>query len=250
MLAHEIDGDGPRLVLVHGFTQTARTWGPLAEGLAADHEVVRVDAPGHGGSGRVEAGLWDGADLLVTTAGAGTYLGYSMGGRLCLHAALAHPAAVAGLVLVGATAGIDDPVEQAARVSSDEAWARCLEADGLDAFLRRWLAQPLFSGLDDQRAGFEARRQNTVAGLASSLRRAGTGVQEPLWGRLGALSMPVLVLAGEHDERFTALGKRLVATIGGNAELAVVAGAGHAAHLEAPEAVLDLLRPWLAVHHL
>lgn len=249
-LACEVDGAGPRLVLVHGFTQTARSWAPLADDLAADHEVVRVDAPGHGRSARVEAGLWEGAQLLVDTAGAGTYLGYSMGGRLCLHAALARPEALNALVLVGATAGIDDPEERAARVAADEAWARCLESEGIDAFLHRWLAQPLLAGLDDGHAGLESRRENTVAGLASSLRRAGTGAQEPLWDRLGALSLPVLVLAGEHDERFTALGRRLVASIGSNAEMAVIPGAGHCAHLEAPEAVLAVLRPWLAAHQI
>ncbi len=250
MLAHDIDGHGPRLVLVHGFTQTAQTWGPLAAGLAADHEVVRVDAPGHGRSAHLRTGLEEGAQLLVATAGAGTYLGYSMGGRLCLHAALAHPAAVRGLVLVGATAGIDDPAERAARAAADETWARFVEIDGVEAFLHRWLAQSLFAGLDDERAGLRARRKNTVAGLASSLRRAGTGVQEPLWERLHGLSMPVLVLAGERDERFTALGERLVSSIVSNAELAVIPGVGHCAHLEAPEAVLAVVRPWLAAHHL
>jgi 2-succinyl-6-hydroxy-2,4-cyclohexadiene-1-carboxylate synthase len=250
VLAYEADGRGPRLVLVHGFTQTARSWGPLAEALAADHEVVRVDAPGHGRSARVEADLWEGAELLVATARRGTYLGYSMGARLCLHAALAHGAQVRGLVLLGATAGIDDPEGRAERGASDEGWARCLETEGLEVFLERWLAQPLFATLHPTAAGLDARRENTVAGLASSLRRAGTGVQEPLWPRLGELAMPVLVLAGERDERFVTLGERLAGAIGANATLAVVAGAGHAAHLEGPEAVLAALRPWLAAHHL
>ena len=250
MLVYDVDGRGRRLVLVHGFTQTAQTWGPLAEDLAVDHEVVRVDAPGHGRSARIEAGLGHGAELLVASAGAGTYLGYSMGGRLCLHAALAHPAAVAGLVLVGTTAGIDDPGERAARRATDEAWARSVETDGVDAFLHRWLAQPLFASLGQDRAGLEARRENTAGGLASSLRRAGTGSQEPLWDRLDALSMPVLVLAGQRDERFCSLGRRLVASIGDNAELAVIPGAGHCAHLEAPEAVLAAVRPWLAAQRL
>jgi 2-succinyl-6-hydroxy-2,4-cyclohexadiene-1-carboxylate synthase len=250
MLACEVDGSGPRLVLVHGFTQTARSWGKVAESLAEDHEVVRVDAPGHGRSARVEADLGEGAELLVATAGVGTYVGYSMGGRLCLHAGLAQPDEVTGLVLLGATAGIEDPRARAERVAADECWARSLEVDGVDAFLRRWLAQPLFAGLDEAGAGLDARRENTAAGLAASLRQAGTGVQEALWDRLGALSMPVLVLAGERDERFAALGERLVASVGDNASLAAVPGAGHAAHLEAPEAVLAVLRPWLADHKL
>ena len=99
----------PRLVLVHGFTQTGRSWSTIAADLARDHEVVLVDAPGHGGSGAVDADLPAGAALLGQAGGRGVYVGYSMGGRLALHLALAEPALVDGLVLLGATAGIDDP---------------------------------------------------------------------------------------------------------------------------------------------
>jgi 2-succinyl-6-hydroxy-2,4-cyclohexadiene-1-carboxylate synthase len=243
-------GQGRRIALVHGFTQTRRCWGPVADDLAGDHEVVAIDAPGHGRSASVPADPWRSADLLAAAGGDATYLGYSMGGRLCLHLALAHPRRVRGLVLVGATAGIEDPAQRAARRAEDEARARRLEAEGLDAFLDAWLAQPLFAGLPEEAACRPARRENTVAGLAASLRLAGTGAQEPLWHRLAALAMPVLVLAGEHDERFAALGRRLVAAVGDNATLALVAGAGHAAHLEAPAAFVGVLRPWLATHRL
>ena len=58
--------------------------------------------------------------------------------------------------------------------------------------------------------------------------------------------MPVLVLAGEHDERFAALGRRMAGAIGGNATFATVAGAGHAAHLEQPDAFLAVLRAFLS----
>lgn len=250
MLAHERHGAGPRLVLVHGFTQTARCWGAVATELALDHEVVRVDTPGHGRSAGVAADLASGAELLGATGGRATYVGYSLGGRLCLHLALAHPDLVAGLVLIGATAGIDDQAERAERAAADERWARRLEAGGLDAFLHDWLDQPLFAGLPAEARSLEARRENTVAGLATSLRLAGTGVQEPQWHRLGALAMPVLVVAGERDRRFVDIGRRLVSSIGANAEPGLVAGAGHAAHLEAPFAFLDLVQPWLARHRL
>jgi 2-succinyl-6-hydroxy-2,4-cyclohexadiene-1-carboxylate synthase len=250
VLAFEVDGGGPRLVLVHGFTQTRAHWRRVAGELAADHEVVRVDAPGHGGSAPLGADLEEGAGLLAVTGGRGTYIGYSMGGRLCLHVALARPELVAGLVLVGATAGIEDPDERRRRIAADELLARRLEDHGVDAFLQGWLAQPLFAGLDDGAADVDARRANTVAGLAASLRLAGTGAQEALWERLGELAMPVLVVAGEDDERFSALARRLGEAVGHNAEVAVVAGAGHSVHLEAPSAFLDTLRPWLARHGL
>jgi 2-succinyl-6-hydroxy-2,4-cyclohexadiene-1-carboxylate synthase len=241
-LAATTSGAGPRLVLVHGFTQTAHSWDALAGALATDHEVVAVDAPGHGGSAGVRAGLVDGAALLGATGGRATYVGYSMGGRLCLHLAVARPDLVERLVLVSATAGIDGAGERAARRASDEVLAASLERDGVDAFLTRWLAQPLFASLTD--AGLEDRRGNTAAGLASSLRLAGTGSQEPLWGGLPALRMPVLLVAGARDAKFVAAAERMAGLLP-DATLAVVEGAGHSVHLEQPGPFEGVLRTWL-----
>lgn len=250
MLAHDVDGAGPRLVLVHGFTQTRAHWRGVRLALAADHQVVTVDAPGHGGSAAMAANLWAGAELLGSTGGRATYVGYSMGARLCLHLALARPDLVAGLALLGATAGIDDPDQRAQRVAGDEELARRLEEGGVDAFLAWWLRQPLFAGLGPAAADVASRRANTANGLAASLRLAGTGTQQPLWDRLGELAMPVLAMAGAGDERFSGQARRLVVAIGANAELALVAGAGHSAHLEAPAAFLAALRSWLSRHGL
>lgn len=250
MLGADRRGRGPRLVLVHGFTQTRQCWGPLADDLAGDHEVALVDAPGHGTSAAVAAGLWEGAELLAEEGGAGTYVGYSMGGRLALHVALAHPEAVHGMVLLSTTAGIDDSVARAERAADDEVRARMLEQHGVVAFLQRWLAQPLFAGVPEEHRCLDARRTNTAAGLASSLRLAGTGVQEPLWDRLHGLAMPVLVVAGADDTSFVAHARRLAASIGTNATLAIVAEAGHAVHLQVPEACTAVVRRWLAEHGL
>jgi 2-succinyl-6-hydroxy-2,4-cyclohexadiene-1-carboxylate synthase len=244
----ETEGWGPRLVLVHGFTQDRRCWGPEVAALAADHEVVRVDAPGHGASGEVRADLDVGARLLGEAGGSATYLGYSMGARLCLTLALAQPALVRGLVLVGGTAGIEDPVERAARAEQDDRTAQRLEQVGLVAFLDQWLDQPMFRGIPATRAFRTERAENTVAGLASSLRLAGTGSQPPSWDRLAELAMPVLVVAGADDEKFAALGARMAAAIGPSASLALVEGAGHAAHLEQPERFVAITCPWLAAH--
>ena len=233
-----------RLILVHGFTQTRRSWDPLLPALA-DHEVVALDAPGHGAASGVVHDLPAGGAWLAEQGGAGAYVGYSMGGRLCLHAALAAPHAVRALVLVSATAGIDGAIERAQRRASDEALADRVERIGVEAFVDEWLALPLFDGLNADTDGRAARLENTPDGLASSLRSAGTGTQEPLWDRLGSLTMPVLVVAGEHDEKFAALAHRLAAAIPG-ADLAIVEGAGHTVHLEQPDAFLRVLLPWLA----
>ena len=232
-----------RLVLVHGFTQTRRSWDPILPALAP-HDVVALDAPGHGDAADVQLDLSDGGSWLARTGGAGTYIGYSMGGRFCLHAALEEPAVVRALVLVSATGGIDDDVERAARRASDDALADRIERIGVPAFVGEWLAQPLFAGLEAARRDVDDRLRNTSAGLASSLRLAGTGTQAPLWDRLATLPTPTLVIAGANDAKFVALGERLATTIP-DAELAVIEGAGHTVHLEQPERFLAALLPWL-----
>jgi 2-succinyl-6-hydroxy-2,4-cyclohexadiene-1-carboxylate synthase len=235
-----------RIVLVHGFTQNARCWAPVDDGLAAVHEVVAVDAPGHGTAAEVELDLPDGARFIADAGGRGTYVGYSMGARFCLHLALDRPDLVDRLVLISGTAGIDDADERGARRASDEALADHLLDIGVPAFLDEWLALPLFAGLPAERAHRAARETNTATGLASSLRLAGTGTQLPLWDRLSGLTMPVLVVTGADDARFTALGERMVAAVGTNAELALVEGAGHTVHLEQPDRFLGALREWIS----
>jgi 2-succinyl-6-hydroxy-2,4-cyclohexadiene-1-carboxylate synthase len=247
VLAARVQGVGPPLALVHGFTQTGRSWEPLAERLGRHHSLWMVDAPGHGGSAELELGLWAGARELVRTVGEAAYHGYSMGGRLCLHAALSNPREVQRLVLVGATAGIKDDHLRRKRRADDEALAASLLKagdDGLPQFLHDWLAGPLFAGLDAAAQGLEARLENTAAGLASSLRLAGTGAQQVLDDRLGEVRCPTLLVVGEQDEKFLAEAERLRAGIRG-ARVAVIPGAGHACHLEQPEAFCDAVERFI-----
>jgi 2-succinyl-6-hydroxy-2,4-cyclohexadiene-1-carboxylate synthase len=249
----ESAGDGPTLLLAHGFTQMRRLWGGLDTGLAPGRRLVLVDLPGHGGSSAVRADLPSGARLLGLAGGTGDYLGYSMGARFCLHLALDRPDLVRRLVLISGTAGIDDEGERAERRRADQALADRLDPPGggrptdtVAEFVRRWVTGPIFGEVPEEALGVEERERNTAAGLASSLRLAGTGTQMPLWDRLGALGMPVLVLSGEHDAKFTALGRRMVRAIGENATSVVVPATDHAPHLQRPHAVTDAVRSFLA----
>lgn len=243
-------GDGPSLVLVHGFTQTRNCWGPIAEDLETDHEVIRVDAPGHGRSADVMAGLRGGGRMIADQGGVSTYVGYSMGGRYLIHLALRNPELVKGLVLIGATAGIDDPAERAQRAKDDRATATRLKEMGLLDFIQWWVARPMFAGIPPEHQFLMERMENTVDGLENSLLQAGTGSQDPSWSKLHRLEMPVLVVAGEKDTKYADLADRLASSVGENATVALVPGAGHAAHLEAPVEFLSILRPWLAAHGL
>lgn len=241
-LPAHVTGSGPRLVLVHGFTQTSASWSGLLPRLAAQHEVIAVDAPGHGEAADLALDLPAGAAALGATGGPAVYVGYSMGGRLCLRLALDRPDLVRGLVLIGATAGIDDPAERATRRAADEALAESIEREGVGPFLARWLAQPMFAGVPDDPDERRARATNTRAGLASSLRLAGTGSMDPpWWPELAGLTMPVLAIAGADDAKFRGLAARLADTIGANADTAAVADSGHAVPLEQPDALTDLI---------
>ena len=245
-------GDGPTLVLAHGFTQTHRIWGGLDADLATDHTVVGVDLPGHGGSATVSVDLAGGAALLGEVGGPADYLGYSMGARVCLHLALARPDLVRRLVLVSGTAGIDDPAARAARRRADEALADRLDPPGggtpddtVARFVTRWVANPMFGPVPAAANAVEERCTNTAAGLASSLRLAGTGTQEPLWDRLDGLTVPVLVVTGARDAKFGDLGRRLVTSVGGPATHQVIDDADHAPHLQHPGEVAAAVRAFL-----
>jgi 2-succinyl-6-hydroxy-2,4-cyclohexadiene-1-carboxylate synthase len=249
-------GAGRRLVLLHGFTQGPGSWDQVVAVLDPSHQIVRVTLPGHGPAGsasaqarlRFEAAAGAVADAVAEVAGPGpaTWMGYSLGGRLALRVALDRPELVDSLALLGATAGIQDADDRAARLEIDERLAAGLERKGVDRFIDGWLAQALFSRLSRSAAGVEERRLGTVDGLASALRLLGTGVQEPVWDRLGEISVPVLLLAGEHDTKFAALAFRMAAAIGDSAGISFVPGAGHAAHLERPQSVATILSRFLA----
>jgi 2-succinyl-6-hydroxy-2,4-cyclohexadiene-1-carboxylate synthase len=234
------------LVLLHGFTQTGRSWQPIAHALAGRYRAVAPDLPGHGDFAERRPASFAACDAYLRALANGrgfTLAGYSLGGRVALHAALSLAPVVERLVLIGASAGIADPAERAARTAADAALAERIEAIGIEEFVREWGAQPLFAGVPRGVAELadEDRLRNTASGLAAALRGLGTGVMPPLWDRLGELTIPVDLVVGERDEKFRAIAQRMEAALP-DARLHVVAGAGHAVQLEAPDVVADLLR--------
>lgn len=230
------------VVMLHGFTQTGRCLGPVADGLGEHREVLTPDLPGHGDAAQLgHLSCPAIADHLAERCGPAHWIGYSLGGRIALHVALTHPESVHSLVLIGATAGIEDPSARERRRQLDLERAAEVEQLGVAEFTGRWLAMDMFAGLPERAHFISERLTNTSAGLAGSLRNAGTGSMEPLWENLRDLQMPVLLLSGERDASFTETAVRMDALIGDNAMALTVPGAGHAAHLEAPEPTLGLI---------
>ena len=228
------------LVLLHGFTQTGRSWAPVVAALGQRYRCFAPDLPGHGDSSERRPATFGAVTAYLAALKPERFVlcGYSMGGRLALHAALALPARVERLVLVGASPGLEDAAEREARRRADEELAARIESAGLEAFVEAWGRQALFA--TQPRGVAELARadrlRNTPSGLAAAQRGMGTGTMEPLWGRLGELAVPVTLVVGEQDEKFRAVAQRMAEAIP-DAALVVVPGAGHAVQLERPDAV-------------
>jgi 2-succinyl-6-hydroxy-2,4-cyclohexadiene-1-carboxylate synthase len=258
----EIADEGPdgaaAIVLLHGFTGSKESWRPLREALTERRRVLAVDLPGHGGTA---ASVAPAADSLAATGdlieralaslGVSRFalLGYSLGGRIALGLALDHPQHVDRLLLESASAGLADPEERALRRRADEELAERIEQGGIEAFVDRWEAAPLFATQAQLPAALreDLRRRRLAcspAGLAASLRAVGTGVQPWLGERLAELALPVCVVAGALDEKFRAIGAWMAARMR-DARFEIVPEAGHAPHLERPERYREIVERFL-----
>ena len=252
-------GDGPPLLLLHGFTGTARTWSAQVEAWSAQHRVIAPDLLGHGGSEApreparyaLERQAEDLSTLLgLLDATPAAVVGYSMGSRLALALALAHADVVSSLVLESPSAGIADPAARAARREADERLAAILDGDGLETFVDEWQSQPVLAGQaalpPDLRDRLRAERlSHDQHGLAASLRGAGQGAMSPLHDRLGTITCPTLVIAGERDPAGLERARTVAAGIP-RARLEIIARAGHTPHLERPDAFTQITTDFLS----
>jgi 2-succinyl-6-hydroxy-2,4-cyclohexadiene-1-carboxylate synthase len=226
------------VLFIPGFMQRGDAWRPVAELLPERYPSTLLDHREHSLEGRLGE---------IAAAGEGAVLvGYSLGGRLALRAALRDPGRYAGLVTVGATAGLDEPALRSARAEADERLAAWMEAAPIEDIVAVWERQPLFADQSDaliegQRDG---RRAQDPAGLAMLLRTAGQGVLDPVWHELLTLELPVLAIAGARDEGYQAAARRIADTAP-RARAATVAEAGHAPQLQRPAEVAQLIAGFL-----
>lgn len=252
-------GDGDPILLLHGFTGSGESWGePLLATLAERSRVLAIDLPGHGDSdgprepGRyaIEAVVADLCDVLeMRGITAAAWIGYSMGGRVALGAAVLAPRRVSRLVLESASPGLAADEERSERRIADASLARRIRSEGISRFVEQWEMLPLFASQARLPSGLlaaqrERRLANDPAALAACLGGLGTGSQPSFWEDLPAVRAPALVLAGGEDLKFREIGRQMADRLP-QARLEVVRGAGHAVHLEAPDAWLATVRDFL-----
>jgi 2-succinyl-6-hydroxy-2,4-cyclohexadiene-1-carboxylate synthase len=254
-------GKGQRpivLMLLHGFSGGGLVWERAVADLTTDALIVAPDLPGHGET-RLEgdtAFSFEGAatalECVLESLGATSCLlhGYSMGGRLALYFAITRPTRVRALSLESASAGLALDENRSERATADGRLADFASENGIEAFVDRWETTPVLQSLRNlTKSDWErlraVRLSNNGDGLAASLRGMGVGTQPYLGDRLSELSMPVLVITGSQDAKFTAIATDMAARLS-RVSQASVADAGHTPHLEQPGAWSGILDAWIA----
>lgn len=242
-----------KIVLIHGFTQAKDIWHHIVPKLLQDlsvlsPQVISVDLPGHGESGSEGGDLWQAAQQVIEICGKASYVGYSLGARVALHCALQSPSSVKRLMLCGVTPGLRSEQERKARRVADENIAQTIEQTPLQNFLNEWTRQAIFKSYVPDQIDMSIRLKNQPGGLAESLRTMGTGAQEDLWNKLSELTMPVLLIAGEDDLKFSEIAVEMQALIGPAAQHALIPHCGHAVPFQKPREFCSAVSQFILQH--
>lgn len=245
------------LVLLHGFTGSKDSWIALRDKLSAVRRVLSFDLPGHGDTSVSDPAVysmehcaqWVLAALATLRVTRFTLMGYSMGARLALYCALSRPGSIDRLILESASAGLEHQSDRDDRIQADERLAQMLEREGIEAFVRYWEDLRLFASIKSQPESLRrdltrARLACDAAGLATSLRGMGTGCQPWLGSRLHELSIPVLLIAGDQDHKYSAIAAWMHRAIPA-AELRILPACGHIPHLERADLFIEIVSSFI-----
>jgi 2-succinyl-6-hydroxy-2,4-cyclohexadiene-1-carboxylate synthase len=232
------------IVLLHGFTHTGASWDPVVAALGERYRALAPDIRGHGARSELEPVSLEAVldDLAGLAPRRFTLAGYSMGGRIALHASLALGDRIDRLVLIGASPGLGDPAERESRRAADEALAGEIARSDIEEFAKRWAQTPVLAGQPREVAAavHADRLRNRPTGLARALRGLGTGALSPVWDRLGEITAPVTLVVGANDRKFIEIATRMATGLS-RATVIVVEHTGHAVHLEAPARVAGVI---------
>jgi 2-succinyl-6-hydroxy-2,4-cyclohexadiene-1-carboxylate synthase len=243
-----IKGEGPPLLLLHGFTGCKENWSYLVSQLLKKFTVITLDLLGHGSTQSPEdldrylfqSVCDDLEELLVKLQIQNVHLlGYSMGGRLALAFSILYPTRVASLMLESSSPGLKTEEERAKRMDLDNKLANDILKHGMIPFVDRWEEIPLFHSqkklVPTKRKEIrEQRLRNNPLGLANSLRGMGTGRQPSYWDKLSTLPIPSLFICGELDQKFCLIAEEMEKRVP-QSSIYRVFHTGHAIHVEQPE---------------
>jgi 2-succinyl-6-hydroxy-2,4-cyclohexadiene-1-carboxylate synthase len=232
------------ILALHGFTGCGGDFTGFS-GLLGNAEAWHCpDLPGHGSAADLDSCPESTLAWVQSTSGpSNVLLGYSMGARAALLHATRFPEKWRALILISANPGIESAAERAARREADERLAARIEQEGTQTFLDYWQETPLIQSQKrirpDWRTKMQANRlQQSPKGLANSLRQFGQGSCPNLWPEMKNLKMPVLLISGSEDQKYSLIAERICKDLklAGNqaVEHAIIEGASHMPHLERP----------------
>ncbi|HSJ39076.1 MAG TPA: 2-succinyl-6-hydroxy-2,4-cyclohexadiene-1-carboxylate synthase [Planococcus sp. (in: firmicutes)] len=249
------------LVFLHGFTGSSTTWHRISHHFA-DYKIILLDLLGHGLSESPEnperykmelqirdlEGLFDRMDLRNFALA-----GYSMGGRVALAYACTYPEKLSALMLESASPGLKTGQQRSDRRKSDEELAERIVSEGMASFVNTWEKIPLFKtqeALPEQAKAAirEERLAQNPTGLANSLIGMGTGAQASYWEAISQLKLPVLLLTGSSDDKFTAIAEEMVSLMPKAVHKEI--SAGHALHVEKPAEFATIVGEYLKLNYL
>ncbi len=250
------DEDNPVLLLLHGFLGSGKDWSNVVERLVDSYCCLTPDLPGHGKS----TGLPDSSDYTFDAASKlisdlleeltienCSLLGYSMGGRIALNLCLNNSQKCNKVIIESATPGLRTRREREDRYKLDLERARDLESKNFRTFLTDWYGQPLFRSLKKHPEFpklIERRFHNDTAELARSLRGSSAGAQPSLWEKLKHTTIPLLVLAGENDDKYVAIAREME-EINEHIHAKTVKHCGHCIHVENEKYFVNEVRKFL-----
>ncbi|MFC2947128.1 2-succinyl-6-hydroxy-2,4-cyclohexadiene-1-carboxylate synthase [Virgibacillus sediminis] len=241
---YQVHGEGTPLVMLHGFTGSSSTWSDFIRKYSGGMKIITVDLPGHGKTETPSIRTMEDCcrDLHKLFGFLGLHkfhlAGYSMGGRTALSFSVTYPDLVETLVLESASPGLLGE-EKKERLEKDARLSSWIEREGITSFVDYWENIPLFESQKRLPASIrdavrEERLSQSEKGLAQSLQGMGTGNQPSWWDKLASLNFPVLLLAGEYDEKFIEINRSMAKKCSAGS-LTIVEDAGHAIHVEKPE---------------
>ncbi len=169
-------------------------------------------------------------------------LGYSLGGRLALHALLDMPKLWDGAIIISSHPGLSNESEQAARIKSDEHWAQRFLTESWSSLMDDWNNQKIFAGAPFSFQRHEKNYQRSQ--LADLLKYCSLGKQKDLRSQIAELCQPILWITGEDDKHCSAIAR----TIKFNNMLSNIIKmpqAGHRAPWQQPQLFCDILNKWL-----
>jgi 2-succinyl-6-hydroxy-2,4-cyclohexadiene-1-carboxylate synthase len=234
------------VVFIHGLFGSGQDWNPIIQNLKTFNGIA-LDLPGHGDnkSQLSNYSISSLADWVYEKSlkGPSHYVGYSLGGRILLALNKNHPEIFKSLTLISTSPGLTDEKERAERLNQDLEWTRLWKNLPREKFFSQWYSQDIFSNLNKSPGLVVSRAQNTSEACPQVLLDTSPGQNEPMWSNLKAIFKCLLVI-GEEDKKYVALGQSVVAE-NPRIELKMVPSAGHGVHLEKPQEVSRILKDYL-----